>query len=99
MCLRLRPFFLSLAFLETESLTIIRLDVELTLQIELSTLFSSDAVVSANGVSGDSRIIEEQLLSTVSELSRIMLSVVSFVSLLNDRERKKRTKLDPLSYT
>lgn len=99
MCLRLRPFFLSLAFLEAESLTITRLDVELALQTGLPTLFSSDAVVPANGVSGDSRIIEEQLLSTASGLSRIMLSVVSFASLLNGREREGRTKLDPLSYT
>ena len=76
-----------------------RLDVELALQTGLPTVFRSDAVVPTNGVSGDSCVIKEQLLSTTSRLSRIMLSVVSFASLLNGREREGRTKLDPLSYT
>ena len=91
-------FFLSLAFLEAESLTITRLDVELALQTGLPTLFCSDAVVPANGVSGDSRVIKEQFLSTASRLSPIMLSVVSFAKLLNGSEREGPTKLDPLSY-
>ena len=92
-------FSFSLAFFETESLTVTRLDVELALQTGLPALFSSDTVVAANGVSGDSHIIKEQLLGTTSRLSSIMLSVVSFASLLNGRESEGRTKLDPLSYT
>ncbi|KAL9120684.1 MAG: hypothetical protein Q9187_002762 [Circinaria calcarea] len=59
----------------------------------------SDAVVPMNGVSGDPCIVKEQLLSTTSRLSCIMLSVVSFASLLNSREREGPVKLDPLSYT
>ena len=90
--------FVSLTFFEAESLTITRLDVELALQTGLPTLFRSDAVVPANGISHDSHIIKEQPLSTASRLPRIMLSVVSFASLLNSREREGRTKLDPLSY-
>ena len=62
------------------------------MQTGLPTLFSSDAL-------GDSRIINEQLPSITSRLSSIMLSVVSFASLLNGSEREGRTKLDPLSYT
>ncbi len=99
MGLRPRPLSFSLAFSEAEGLTITRLDVELALQTGLPTLFRSDAVVPANEVSDDSRFIEEQLLSTASRLSRIMVSVVSFASLLNGREREGRTKLDPLIYT
>ena len=91
--------FFSPAFLEAESLTVTRLDVELALQTGLPTLFRSDAVVPANGVSSDPRVIKEQLPSTSSRLSRIMLSLVSFASLLNVREREGQTKLDPLSYT
>lgn len=82
-----------------ESLTITRLDAELALQTGLPTLFCSDAVVPANGVSSESCVIEEQLPSTASRLSRIMLSVVSFASLLNGGESEGRKKLDPLSYT
>ena len=92
-------FFILSYYFEAESLTVIRLDVELALQTGLPTLFNSDAVVSASGVLGDSRIIEEQLLSTTSTLPSVMLSVVSFASLLNGREREERTKLDPLIYT
>lgn len=88
-----------LLFLEAGSLTITRLDVELALQTGLPALFSSDAVVPANGVSSDSPIIKEQPLSTASKLSSILLSVVSFASVLNGREREGRAKLDPLSYT
>ena len=91
--------FFSLTFFKAEGLTIIRLDVELALQTGLPTLFRSDAVVPANSVSGDSPVTKEQLLITASSLSRIMLSVVSFASLLNGKEREGRTKLDPLSYT
>jgi hypothetical protein len=89
----------SLAFLEPESLTTTRLDVELSLQTGCPTLFPNDAIAPANYVSSDSRVIREQLLGTSSRLSSIMLSVVSFAGLLNGRERKGRTKLDPLSYT
>ena len=99
MCLPLQPFFHSLLLFETESLMIIRLDVELALQTGSPTLFRSDAVVPANGVSGDFRYTKDKLPSTASRLSRIMLSVVSFASLLNGREKEGRTKLDPLSYT
>ncbi|MCJ1269498.1 hypothetical protein MMC22_009390 [Lobaria immixta] len=77
----------------------LRLDVELALQTGLPPLFRSDAVVPANGVSGDSRVIQEQFLSTASRLSRIMLQVVNFASLLNGREREGQMKLDALSYT
>lgn len=100
--MRLPPrgvFVFSLTLIEAGRLTITRLDVELALQTGLPTLFSSDAVVPAKIVSGDSRIIKEQLLSTASRLSSIMLSVISFASLLNSRERKGQRKLDPLSYT
>ena len=94
------PLFIILPYsFEAASLTITRLDVELALQTGLPTLFSSDAVISVNGVLGDSCAIEEQLLSTTSRLSSVMLSVMSFASLLNGREREERTKLDPLSYT
>ena len=99
MCLRPRPSFLRSCFFEAESLTITRLDVELALQTGSPTLFRSDAVVPAKDISGDSRFIKDQLPSTASRLSRIMLSLVSFASLLNGREREGRTKLDPLTYT
>ena len=88
--------YLSLAFFEAQSLTVIRLDVELALQIGLPTLLSSDVIVPASGVSG---VIDEQLLSTASRLSNVLLGVVSFASLLNSGEKEGRTKLDPLSYT
>ena len=87
------------------SLTITRLDVELALQTGLPTLFCSDAAELAkggsdeSGVSDEFRAIEEQLPSTASKLSRIMLNVISFASILNGRNREGRTKLDPLSYT
>ena len=81
-----------------KSLTVTRLDVELALQTGLPTLFHGDSVIPVNGVSGDARVVEEEFLSTTSRLSRIMLKVVSFASLLNGRVRE-RTKLDPLSYT
>ena len=87
------------AFFEAESLTITRLDVELALQNGLPLLFRRDAVIPADGVPGDSRVVKEQSSSTASRLSRIMLSVVSFASLLNNREREGETRLDPLSYT
>lgn len=99
MCLRPRLFlFHSFACFEVESLTIYRLDVELALQTGLPTLFRSGALVSANGLTSDPRVDKEQLLSTASRLSCIMLSVASFASLLNSREKEERTKLDPLSY-
>ncbi|KAL8857280.1 MAG: hypothetical protein Q9178_006206 [Gyalolechia marmorata] len=77
----------------------LRLDVELALQSGLPTLFRSDAIVTVIGVLGNSCGIKTPPLSTPSRLSHIMLSMVSFASLLNDREREGRTKLDPLSYT
>jgi hypothetical protein len=91
--------FFSSCFLEAESLTTTRLDVELALQTGLPTLFSNDAIVPANDVSSDSRVTKDQLLSTTSRLSTIMLSIVSFTSLLNVGKREGRTMLDPLSYT
>ncbi len=95
----LSSFFKPFTFFEAERLTTTRLDVELALQTGLPTLFPSDALVPANGTSGDSQIIEEQLLSITPRLSSIMLSVVSFASLLNSQEREGQTKLDPLNYT
>lgn len=77
----------------------IRLDVELALQTGLSPLFCSDAVVPATGISGSSRILQKQPLSTASRLSCIMLSLVSFATLLNGKDGEVRTKLDPLNYT
>ena len=92
-------FFNPFTFFEAERLTTTRLDVELALQTGLPTLFHSDAVIPANEISGDSCIIEEQLLSIIPRLSCIMLSVISFASLLNSQEREGQTKLDPLNYT
>lgn len=69
------------------------------MQIGLPTLFRSNSVVFAHGVSGDSQFTKDQLPSTTPRLSRIIFSVVSFASLLNSREREGRTKLDPLTYT
>ncbi len=92
-------FFIPCTLFEAERLTITRLDVELALQTGLPTLFPSDAVVPANSISGDFCSIEGQLFSITSKLSRIMLSVISFASLLNSQEREGPTKLDPLSYT
>ena len=84
---------------EAESLTITRLDAELALQTGLPTLFRSDTIVPMHGVSGDCHFTRDQLPDIASKLSRIMLSVVSFASLLNSRQKEGRTKLDPLSYT
>ena len=50
-------------------------------------------------VSGDSYFTKDQLRNIDSRLSRIMLDVVNFASLLNEKQREGRTKLDPLSYT
>lgn len=69
------------------------------MQTGLPTLFRSEAIVPANDDSGDSLVVKEQLLSIASRLSLIMLSVVSFASLLNSGMKEGRTKLDPLSYT
>jgi hypothetical protein len=69
------------------------------LQTGLPPIFCSDALVRANGIAGDSHVIKSQLLNTASRLSSIMISVVSFASILNDREGEGQTKLDPLSYT
>lgn len=101
MCLRLWPsnFSFSLLPFSETSLTTTRLDVELALETGLPTLFRSDAVVPSIAVLGDAFIVKEQLLSTASRLSHIMLSVVSFASLLNGRVREGRLKLDPLNYT
>lgn len=52
-----------------------------------------------HGVSGHCHFTKEQLPNITARLSRIMLGVVSFASLLNGGERGGRTKLDPLSYT
>ena len=74
-----------------------RLDVELALQTGLTPLFRCDTLARVDGVSDDSDFPENQLPSTSSKLLRLMLSVISFASLLNHREG--RTKLDPLTYT
>ena len=85
---------------KVRSLIIARLDVELALQTGLPTVFCSNAIVPSKGTSGESHIIQKQLPSTASSrLSHIMLSVISFASLLNGRESETRPKLDPLSYT
>ena len=100
MYLSLEPLHLfSPTCIEAEGLTTTRLDVELALQTGLPTLFHSNAVVPANCILGNAYIIEEQLLSTTSRLSSIMLGVVNFANLLNGREREGQPKLDPLTYT
>ncbi|KAF2229725.1 hypothetical protein EV356DRAFT_455228 [Viridothelium virens] len=76
----------------------LRLDVELALQTGSPTLFHSDAIP-ANAVLDDSSITKQQYSSTNPWLSRIMLDVLSFVSLLNSRQKEGRTKLDPLNFT
>lgn len=85
-------------YLESVVLLLQRLDVELALQTGLPTLFPSDAVLPANGVSGDCCILKDQLAGTASRLASIMLSVASFGTHLNDRETEGRLKLDPLTY-
>lgn len=77
----------------------IRLDVELALQTGSSTRFRNDVLELATGSSVDSRPTKEELLSTASALPHIMLNVLQFTDLLNDRGREGSTKLDPLSYT
>lgn len=95
---------LSLSLLPSRALSrdcgliIARLDVELALQTGLPTLFPSDTVLPANGVSGDCCILKDQLPSTASRLASIMLSVASFATDLNNRESEGRLKLDPLTY-
>lgn len=86
-------------FPKEKSLTITRLDVELALETGLPTLFRGDAVVPGIAIIENACTIKKQLLSTASRLSHIMLSIVSFASLLNCREREGRMKLDPLTYT
>lgn len=93
-CLFFNSYFSS----QAENLTISRLDAELALQIGSPTLFHSDAIP-VNAVLGDSYITKQQCSSTSPGLSRIMLDVLSFASLLNSRQEEGRTKLDPLSYT
>ena len=82
-----------------ESLTITRLDAELALQTGLPTLFRSDALVHMHSVLDESHITKDLLPDIATRFSHIMLRVVGFASLLNDRERKGRALLDPLSYT
>ncbi|KAI1374524.1 hypothetical protein F4677DRAFT_425311 [Hypoxylon crocopeplum] len=74
----------------------LRLDIELALETG-SPLFRSD-IVPVNTVSGDLRVIKQQLPSTAPKISHVMLDVVNFSSLLNSREREGGTKLDPLNY-
>lgn len=99
MCLKFAALlFLSFFFFEAENLTVLRLDVELALQTGLPTLFRSDAIIPVTSISDNSRVAEEQLLSIDFRLSRLMLDLLSFSDLLNDRGKQGRTKLDPLSY-
>ena len=97
MCLRPQLFYSYLSS-EAEILTINRLDVELALQTGSPTLFHSDAIP-VNAVLSDSCITRQQCSNTAPWLSRIMLDVLSFTSLLNSSQEEGRTKLDPLSYT
>ena len=97
--LRYVHLFVSPRYFKAESLIITRLDVELALQTGLPPLFRSDALVCADPVSSDCRFTEDQLPFIATRLSRIMLSLASFASVLNSRQREGRTKLDPLSYT
>lgn len=83
---------------EIASLKNHRLDAELALQSGLPTLFCSDVVVPAECVLGDFHVVEDQNFMISSKLSRIMLSLCSFASLLNDMKSEGRPKLDPLSY-
>ena len=69
------------------------------MQTGLPTLFCSDDVVSAIGLSSEFHFNDDLFASTTSRLSHMMLSVASFASILNDRESGDRTKLDPLRYT
>ena len=85
--------------LKVESLTVTRLDVEMALQTGSPTLFCSDALEPTNTTADESRFTHDQVNNTCADLTHIMLSVLSFTSLLNCREQEGHRKLDPLSYT
>ncbi|KAK1570167.1 uncharacterized protein LY79DRAFT_527324 [Colletotrichum navitas] len=75
-----------------------RLDIELAVQNGSATLFDSQDVP-VTTVLCDSSTVAEQLSVYPLGLPRIMLDLIVFAGILNDRVKNGRSKLNPLDYT
>ncbi|KAF0326362.1 hypothetical protein GQ607_006262 [Colletotrichum asianum] len=76
----------------------LRLDIELAMQNGSPTMFDSHDVP-VTTVLCPSSTVAEQLSACPPGLPRIMLDLIVFASILNDRVKKGRSKLNPLDYT
>lgn len=75
-----------------------RLDIELAMQNGSPTMFDSSQVP-VTTVLCNSSALEKQLSACTPGLPRIMLDLVVFAGILNDRAKGGRSKLNPLDYT
>lgn len=88
--------------LHSIELTVARVDVELALQTGSPTLFSSKAVPDA--VAADSPFaahISDKFpgySTAATAISDIMIDILGFARLLNYKENKSKSKLDPLTF-
>ncbi|KAH0424039.1 hypothetical protein CcaCcLH18_11773 [Colletotrichum camelliae] len=76
----------------------LRLDIELTMQNGSPTMFDSQDVP-VTTVLCPSSTVAEQLSACPPGLPRIMLDLIVFAGILNDRVKNGRSKLNPLDYT
>ncbi|KAK1731502.1 uncharacterized protein BDZ83DRAFT_597727 [Colletotrichum acutatum] len=76
----------------------LRLDIELAMQNGSPTIFDSRDVP-VTTVLCDSTTVKEQLSACTPGLPRIMLDLIVFAGILNDRVKNGRSKLNPLDYT
>ncbi|KAK1499633.1 hypothetical protein CTAM01_06827 [Colletotrichum tamarilloi] len=76
----------------------LRLDIELSMQNGSPTMFDSPEVP-VTTVLCNSSTVKEQLSACPPGLPRIMLDLIVFAGILNDRVKNGRSKLNPLDYT
>ncbi|KAF3804047.1 hypothetical protein GCG54_00007840 [Colletotrichum gloeosporioides] len=76
----------------------LRLDIELAMQNGSPTMFDSRDVP-VTTVLCPSRTVAEQLSTCPPGLPRIMLDLIVFAGILNDRAKSGRSKINPLDYT
>ncbi|KAK1957515.1 hypothetical protein LY78DRAFT_663549 [Colletotrichum sublineola] len=76
----------------------LRLDVELAMQNGSPTLFDAHTVP-VTSVLCDSRATRGEVSASPAGLPRIILDLIIFADILNDRVKKGRAKLNPLDYT
>lgn len=84
--------------LKDRALTNSRLDIELAMQNGSPTMFNSQDVP-VTTVLCDSATVKEQLSACPPGLPLILLDLIVFAGVLNDRVKNGRAKLNPLDYT